>query len=76
MREYRDEKYDFIITSDFFRDRYDGRKSEEADFYSSLDLEAEKIGEFGADVPFYLDDIYSPFWNLYKLDSPGPRIRI
>ena len=30
----------------------------------------------GKDVPFNLDDIYSPFWDLFILKNPGPCIMI
>lgn len=82
IRDYIGEGYEFIVTSDFVRKRYTADKERypiESNFYSALDVNMEKV--FSSDicnkkVPFYFDEIYSPFWNLFILEKPGPCINI
>lgn len=82
LQEYHQEGYGYFVTSDFVRMRYllDPEKfPRENNFYNSLSLSAEKVFEsdncLKAEL-FHLDDIYSPFWNIFVLSRPGPGIRI
>jgi len=82
IRDYIGEGYEFIVTSDFVRKRYTADKERypiESNFYSALDVDAEKVfssDTCGKKIPFYFDEIYSPFWNLFILERPGPCINI
>ena len=64
------------------RKRYTADKERypiESNFYSALDVDAEKVfssDTCGKKIPFYFDEIYSPFWNLFILERPGPCINI
>jgi hypothetical protein len=82
VSEYRSEGYRYIVTSDFMRARYESDSSrypEESSFYEGLDKSCKMA--YSSDMPdsdasFAVDDIYSPFWNIFKLHVPGPRIRV
>lgn len=52
---------------------------EENDFYITLEREVDQIFKISPaqdEVPFYFDEVYSPFWNLFVLERPGPTITI
>ena len=72
----------YIITSDFIRMRYYSfpkKYSNEIRFYESLDefgREIYSVSPAKRAVPFRFDEVYSPFWNLFVLDRPGPQIRV
>ncbi len=79
---YREAGFTYIVTSDFIRRRYladPSKYAAEVSFYNSLDGETEKVfssGNCGGGVPFFLDEVYSPFWNIFILKEPGPCISI
>lgn len=82
LNEYRQQKFSYVITSSYISKRYRDRPlhyPEENDFYITLEREADqifKISPAQGEVPFYFDEVYSPFWNLFVLERPGPTITI
>ncbi len=82
LDEYKQQDINYIITSSYVSRRYLDRPNEyprENEFYITLEKEANqifKISPSQGKVPFYLDEVYSPFWNIFVLDKPGPTITI
>lgn len=82
LNDYRNEGYEFIVTSDFIRKRYTTspeRYRKYSDFYNSLEVDGGEIyssDTYNKKIPFFLDEVYSPFWNIFILKRPGPCIRI
>lgn len=82
IKDYKREGYEYIVTSSFVSDRYTRSPEiykKEIDFYASLDIKAEEIFSVTnaeKKVPFFLEDMKSPFWNLFVLRRPGPRIKV
>ncbi|MCY3740939.1 MAG: glycosyltransferase family 39 protein [Candidatus Poribacteria bacterium] len=82
LNEYKQQDINYIITSSYISRRYLDRPDEyprENEFYITLEKEANqifKISPSQGKVPFYLDEVYSPFWNIFVLDKPGPTITI
>lgn len=73
--------FDYIVTSSFVRDRafVAPQQLERIDYYQRLDAqgsELARISPAASKPPFNLDEVYSPFWNLFNVDSAGPEIRI
>lgn len=78
LNEYKEQEVEYVITSSYIRDRYLDSPSE-YNFYTILEEEAEQIFNIAPApgmVPFYMDEVYSPFWNLFILERPGPTINI
>jgi hypothetical protein len=82
LEDYKKDGIKYIITSDFIRMRYYSfpkNYSNEIRFYGSLDESGREIYSISPakrPVPFHVDEVYSPFWNLFVLDRPGPQIRV
>ena len=82
LNEYRQQKFEYVITSSYISKRYRDRPRNypgENDFYITLEREADqifKISPAQGEVPFYFDEVCSPFWNLFVLERPGPTITI
>ena len=82
LDEYKQQDINYIITSSYVSRRYLDRPDEyprENGFYITLEKEANQIFKISPSqekVPFYLDEVYSPFWNIFVLDKPGPTITI
>lgn len=82
LNEYKRLKFKYIITSSYISKRYldnPDKYPRENSFYRTLEREAKqifKISPAKGEVPFYLDEVYSPFWNLFILERPGPTITI
>ena len=78
LNEYKEQGVEYVVTSSYIRDRYLDSPSE-YNFYTVLEEEAEQIFNIAPApgmVPFYIDEVYSPFWNLFILERPGPTINI
>lgn len=83
-QQYKQQGYEYLITTSFIRSRYESHPeqySRQASFYDSLSEQAQEVYslspiEMGSDVLFYWDDAIAPFWNLFRLKMPGPTIKI
>ena len=78
LNDYKEQGFEYVITSSYIRDRYLDSPSE-YNFYITLEEKAEQvfyISPAHGKLPFYMDEVYSPFWNIFILDSPGPKIKI
>ena len=76
---YKLNGYQYILTSDFIRMRYQlypQRYDKQIRFYNHLGKEIYSILPAQKKLPYYIDEVYSPFWNIFLLDKPGPVIRI
>ena len=76
---YRLNGYQYIVTSDFIRQRYSLYPqwyAQQIRFYNSLRNEIFSVSPSQEKLPYYLDEVYSPFWNIFLLHNPGPVIRI
>jgi len=81
---YRKEHFDYVIVSSFCYDRtlLDKEKDKaRRSFYRSLDAEADLIKVFKpysgqTKPPFIFDQIYGPATALWRLERPGPVIKI
>ena len=76
---YKLNGYQYIVTSDFIRMRYllyPQRYARKIRFYNSLTNEIFSVSPSQKELPYYIDEVYSPFWNIFLLDNPGPVIRI
>lgn len=79
---YKKENIKYIITSSYINKRFidnPDKYPQETAFYRSLEEKARqvfKVSPSVEDVPFHLDDVYSPFWNLFRLERSGPAIKI
>ncbi len=75
-------RYRYFITSSFQSARFAGEAGRrQAEFYACLEREGRLVahfgpGERGTPLPFDLEDLYTPFWNLGYYERPGPTIRI
>lgn len=82
LNEYKQQKFEYIITGSYISRRYSDRPDKyprENEFYITLERDANqifKISPSQGKVPFYLDEVYSPFWNIFVLERPGPTITI
>ena len=82
LEAYREENRKYLITSSYINRRYLSHPEKypnEIAFYVSLEEEANEIFKILPSkeiVPFYLDEVYSPFWNLFVLEYPGPTISV
>lgn len=83
MARYREQSYTYIVTSDFMRRSYTDysrRYPGESLFYSQLEHQAQKVYDsdpYGTRSPWLcVDDTYSPFYNVFFVSDPGPRIRV
>ena len=82
LDEYKQRDINYIITSSYISKRYfdhPDKYPRENEFYITLEKETHqifKISPSQGKVPFYLDEISSPFWNIFVLDKPGPTITI
>ena len=82
LNEYKQQEVHYIITSSYVSSRYLNHPEaypRESEFYITLEKEAKqifKISPSQGKVPFYLDEVYSPFWNIFALERPGPTITI
>lgn len=82
IEDFRTEGYDFIITQDFLRKAHTANPEKYRayhDFYQRIETETEQIYascSCDQDIPYYLDESYTPFWNIFILDNPGPCVRI
>lgn len=82
LDEYKQQDINYIITSSYVSKRYldhPDKYTKENEFYITLEKEANQIFKTTPSqrkVPFYLDEVYSPFWNIFVLDRPGPTITI
>lgn len=80
--KYKEQKFQYIITSSYINKRYLDhplRYPTENGFYTTLRRETNQIFQISpaqGKVPFYFDEVYSPFWNLFVLERPGPTITI
>lgn len=82
LDEYKQRDIDYIITSSYISRRYldhPDKYPREYEFYIMLEKEGNqifKISPSQGKVPFYLDEVYSSFWNIFVLERPGPTITI
>ena len=82
LNEYKQREFEYIITNSYISRRYLDRPDKyprENEFYITLEKEANQIFKLSPSegkIPFYLDEVYSPFWNIFVLDRPGPTITI
>ena len=82
LDEYKQQDINYIITSSYISKRYldhPDKYPRENEFYITLKKEVNQIFKTTPSqrkVPFYLDEVYSPFWNIFVLDRPGPTITI
>lgn len=82
LNEYRQQDFEYIITSSYISRRYQDHPlnyPQESDFYTTLERETDQIFKImpaQEEVTFKFDEVYSPFWNLFALEKPGPTITI
>ena len=82
LNEYKQQQINYIITSSYISRRYldhPNKYPTENEFYITLEKETNqifKISPSEGKIPFYLDEVYSPFWNIFVLERPGPTITI
>ena len=75
-------RYRYFITSSFQSARFAGDAGlRQAEFYACLEREGRLLAHFGAGqsgtaLPFDLEDLYTPFWNIGDHERPGPTVRI
>ena len=80
--DFRKEGFRFIVTQDFMRKAHTAdpaKYREYYDYYERIETETEQIYascSCDQDIPYYLDESYTPFWNIFILDNPGPCVRI
>lgn len=84
INKYRDEGFDFLITSSFiyqvpfFENEWQDQR---AQFYKALDDEYQLIKVFypndvQVEPPFIFDEMYGPAISLWQRERPGPVIKI
>jgi hypothetical protein len=72
----------YFMISSFQQDRFADRvDSPQRQFYDALAREGRVVARFapGRDdqsLPFDLEDLYSPFWDLRRYERPGPTITV
>jgi len=74
----------YVMVSSFQYERFGrgaGRAERQGVFYAALDREWTLAAQFApgvgnAPVPFDLEDLYTPFWNLARYERPGPTIKV
>ena len=82
LNEYKWWEFEYIITSSYISRRYlehPDKYPKESEFYTKLEKDATQIFKISPSQKmgsFYLDEVYSPFWNIFVLEMPGPTITI
>jgi hypothetical protein len=74
----------YVVTSSFNSDRFTSdpqRFPRQNAFYQALDQQASLVAEFrpgkdGTSIPFDIEDLYTPFWDLSRYERMGPTIRV
>jgi hypothetical protein len=72
----------YFMISSFQQDRFGTQPgSPQQLFYEALAREGRVVARFtpghgGQPVPFDLEDLYSPFWDLDRYERPGPTITV
>jgi hypothetical protein len=74
---YHKRGYQYAVVSSFQYQRFPGR----FDTYAGLEREARQLAVFsptadGSELPFDIEDLYSPFHQLHRYQRPGPTVRI
>lgn len=77
LATYRQQGYDYAVASSFQSQRFPGRHAT----YAELDRQARLLATFaptadGRELPFDMEDLYSPFHDLARYERPGPTVRI
>jgi hypothetical protein len=87
-RYFADRGIQYLVTSSFAYERWLIDRDLKPDttlryerLHRSLDQRAELLAEFGpgrdgAAVPFRLDDLMTPFWDLSAYERTGPTVRV
>jgi hypothetical protein len=74
----------YVVTSSFNSDRFTSdpqRFPRQNAFYQALDQQARLVMEFragwdGTSIPFDIEDLYTPFWDLSRYERMGPTLKI
>ena len=74
---YRQQGYQYAVTSSFQSQRFGGARTT----YADLDARASQVAAFaptptGAELPFDIEELYSPFHGLARYERPGPTVKI
>lgn len=80
---YKENNFDYIVLSSFIYklDRIDSHENEvRSSFYDKLDNKATLIAEIcpykNDEPPFFFEEIWGPFLNLWERERPGPTIKV
>ena len=89
IRGFRERNVQYIALSSFIYERTDpeseadkrSRARSYLELYRQLERNARLVARFSpgtgsTEVPFSLDSLYTPFWDLGHYERPGPTIRI
>jgi 4-amino-4-deoxy-L-arabinose transferase-like glycosyltransferase len=74
---YRSQGFQYAVVSSFQYQRFPGRH----ETYSQLERQARQLAVFaptadGRELPFDVEELYSPFHDLSRYQRPGPTVKI
>jgi 4-amino-4-deoxy-L-arabinose transferase-like glycosyltransferase len=77
LDSYRQRGYEYVVVSSFQYQRFGGQSSTYQDLASgALELARFTPAAEGRELPFDIEELYSPFHDLARYERPGPTIVI
>lgn len=84
MRRVLAGNYDYVVVTSWGYESLQGDDPSLADMpdkYQQLDAVGRLVAQFGpgyrnTDVPYAVDDGYTPFWHLFDRERPGPTVKV